>query len=455
MFRSSRVSITFSLLATTAALSGQVPDGWGVASVFQQPKLAPGGITVFHPYKKNVSWAVSGLPVDLTGVGSGSTSSHGANAILVHPMDGRLIVGERTTITNDILEIHEILLVGRKAKSLKRHRIGKRHVSKVSNVAAVKQMVWLPDGRVLFAHTGHDNKSLAGSDLATLDLKTGTIKAIPVTGTPAYATHLVNALTVDPAGKTAYIGYATRRGRFPRRTLSIYSVPVASGGKATLVASYLDQVVMQLAVDNDGSLLVATNRTPGLLRFRASKWSVVSSMPSGLNAMEVDRVTGNYLCMAVSGGRVVLYRVRPNGARTEVLTYPAGSSQLTGIAVKASMDTYGTEMPGSYRWSTTPNPGGAPSLGNTGFSLTARATSRTSTGVLGLGLAPTNLVLPAFRLLVDRIVLILPLPAAATVSLPLPVPSNSAFVGIRVYAQTVHGGGAALASSRGLRFALL
>ena len=150
-------------LTTSLSLTAQVPEGWAVASAWRQLNYTTGGggLLVFHPDRAEPTWEVTGLPADLTGIGvTTPLNLHGANSVLIRPSDGRLLVGERSGVATDTLEIHEITLSGQAATQMVRHPIGT--LDPTANRMDVHQMAWLPDGRVLFAHQGVVSPMLGG-----------------------------------------------------------------------------------------------------------------------------------------------------------------------------------------------------------------------------------------------------------------------------------------------------
>lgn len=429
---------TFFAIAATAlsSLTAQIPDGWAVASAFQAGNGTAGGLIAFRPHAGATPTVITGLPSDLLGLGQTQVGNHGANCVLTHP-DGRLLVGETTQLPGDPFEIHEITLNGFAMATHVRHPIA----TVGSTRLAADQLAWLPDGRLLVAWWDVQTRT---SSLSAIDLATGVVTQIPVSGTVASSRW--NAMTLDPTGTTAYLGVNQTS---PSVQFRLYGVPVPAGGTATLVATLSNARAFQLATSTTGNVIATFNASPYLGEWNGTSWTRFGGnfYSAGSNAMALDRLTGDLV--RVDGSSGALERTESGGTRITLAPSPT-SAPLSGIALVSSMAEYGSAMADAYAWDITPNAGGLPIAGNANFSVTARATTQTLPGIFVLGLSEASGSLAGFQLLVnplDWFGVFLPQP---THTVPLPVPNSVAFIGAQFYLQAIHAN-TALTSSRGLR----
>lgn len=449
-----RLSVSFSLAGVSAALAGvlavavpaQVPDGWAVASRFRdanQPTL-PGGLTILHTDRAGLSMEVRGLGPDLTG-SSAQFQINGASSVLVRPTDGALVVGEHVTGITASVDIHLITLNGIQVAQDRLFNVGQ--VTSPIGYGWIDQMAWLPDGRVAYTLRGQFFNTMlpAGSTVGALDLATGQLGPL-VTNLPGTP----NALAISPNGSTLYVGL------FGSGSSRILAVPTAGGTPRP--SPPFPGTILQLATDNDGTLLAGFSRAPDdLLRIDPATWATMPIPGMGnVNALTVDSVTGNAIAYGFVNGAEALTVIEPSGALRPLVGIGPAESIPSGLAVAASMATYGAASPSQnlHAWEIAPNPGGAPAIGNMAFGLTIDTSPGTAPGVLVVGTRPGSLPLAPGRILrVDpsSVAALFYLPPAATNTLAMPIPADSAFLGLRLFAQSLHLEGNAIAASEGLR----
>jgi hypothetical protein len=371
--------------------------------------------------------------------------------VLYRGSDGALIVGEHAP--SGTLDIHLIKLNGTSVASDTTFGLGS-----VVGFGSVDQMFLLSNTTVLFTIRGVTG-SFANGVLWTLDLTTGATTSIPVTG----AVGTINALAFDPVNSYAYLGY------FASGTSYVYRVSVPAGGAAQLVATVPGDIV-QLAMDASGSLYSGsgdpTPNPPDVHRIDVTTGTLTPLYPNawGGSALAIEEVTGNLVVgtfdLGSNQGAVIVGP--PAGPGLIVATAaasPLPNSLPSGIAVNSNMDVYGPATPGAnqYWFSTAPNPGGLPIIGNAGFSVTVNASSGSAPGVLGIATLPANSAFAGLTILIDPgtlIVPLIPLSASSSVSVPLAIPNDPFLSGFAAYLQTAHTEAAGLASSAGLRITL-
>ncbi len=313
-------------------------------------------------------------------------------------------------------------------------------------VGEIPQMGLLPDGRVVvgasdlqpggqLAHF-FNGGAYNWQGLAILNTTSGQWQPIAVGNWAAFA-GVINGLAVSRDGNSVYVG-----AYISSSAGALWAVPVA-GGTATLVAS-LPFGASNVAIDDDDTVLVtALNGPPNLFRYDpvAAIMTPVPSASGPLNAIAVERATGNYLICTANGGlpaRSVVWRTETGPEN--VLQQTPTTATLSAIDVNPNPESYGTGTPAlaSYRW-LTPNPGGLPQAGNASFSLTVAASqTMVAQGLFVFAAAP---VAPVNVLGVDVVVD----PASASVfgavlvdeaTFALPVPAVPSLVGATLFAQS-------------------
>ncbi len=459
MFSALRIAALTALLGIAQPLSGQVYDGWIVVSSFRttelpstfNPLVGDGGLWLVHPRIPGPPIQVSGLGSDLTGHGVDGPGQ-GANCVLRMP-DGRLLVGE--TGSGVGLDLHVLTLQGTSVAP-SGDAVLPCGFASILTSGGIHQLALLPDGRVLMAVWGIVSGPLAGDRLGIADLALGTVTPVVATGFSGD----VNAVAVDHAGSTVYLGVNIGSAG------ALYSIP-AGGGPGTFIQS-MPANIMNLAVDNDGGVLVGCFGTD---MFKVDPTSGIATPlgfpPQVYNALVVERVTGNYVVMQhVDASAVPAYDwislVEPGPTFTQLLfPPPEGIGVISGIDLNPDPETFGDASPGAnlYEWKLTPNPGGLPSVGDLSFSLTLQSSPGGAPGVLVGGLAALSppLAVSGTLLLVDLspLVVFKPVAGVPTQELHLPVPPDSSLVGVEVFLQSGHVELGGFASSAGIKLTIL
>lgn len=446
-----RFAFLLSLALPFSGIPAQIPQGYGVISHFKSSTAGsnPGGIYAYPLHDALAGQWISGLGTSITGTGS-SGVTHGAGSILVRESDGALVVGQHTPAGLPV-DIHVIQLNGFAVAADTLLNLG---VS--SGGGNVDQMAWLPDGRVLFIVRGIASGPFAVNRLGILDLVAGTATPVPVSG----LTGTVNALTVDAAGTTAYIGCFNAPAAGSSR---VYSVPLPGGGPATIVATLAGDV-LQLVMQDDGMILVGLGSSvpAGLLLLHPPTGTTGLLHPSltSVNAMAFDGPTGDrwFVGYEPTGTLCGLHRLDATAAlATPIACGPvtSGVGVASGIAIHRNLRPYGpaTATADTAAFALSPNPGGAPLVGNAAFSLTVTSALGVDPGIFVLSTLAANQPVAGFTLLVDfaAAFLVLPLAPSPSTSIPLPIPADPQLSGIAVFAQAGFAGPAGLATTSGLR----
>jgi hypothetical protein len=430
-------------LAATASAPAQVPDGWYVASCFGGP-LGSGGLFFVHPRNPGAPVPVTGLGPDLLGP-AGGFPYEGAKGVLLRPSDGALIVGEIAPPGSSI-DLHVLTLSGSAAAADVQISVGISGAGSFpGQIGRIAQCALLPNGDVLVGVDSIASGPLAGQILGTIDLAAGTVSPVPVVPVPA---GFLNALAIDAAGTTAYLGMLTSV------TLStIQTVPVPGGGSPALLVALADTVT-NLSVESAGSLVAAGGTIAGL--YRVTLAGTVTPMPGAAifpNAVAVEAVTGGFALGSSLSGPTA-YWLSALGPTTTLASL--GTGYMSGIAVSPNPEAFGTGSPGNnlYSWALAPNPGGLPTAGNGSFSLTVGSSPGTAPGIWAASLLPgTGIPILGVAVWIDpsTLLTVQPLPPSGTI--PLPIPPLPSLAGQRVFFQTFHldpGAPSGFASSGGV-----
>ncbi|MCA8964514.1 MAG: IPT/TIG domain-containing protein, partial [Planctomycetes bacterium] len=444
----------FGLAATTIA---QVPINGVVASRFQggQTTSPLGGLSVMDLGAPGTATSITGLGTDLTGSSSG-LGAEGAASVLVDSSTGNLIVGEHALPGYDT-DIHVLTLSGTSVVNDSVYTLGMAP----GGGGWVDQMAWLGDD-VVFTVRG----SAFGSGAMMSHLvgvlrprlggpgTPGTITPVPMTALPI---GYINALAVDEERGIAYFGM------WQNNTLSeVYSVPVPGDGVTpatpALVAT-LPSGVLNLTIDGDGTILAGCVGAAGKL-FRidiTQSPATVTPVSIGVNDMNgitMENVSGDIVFCDSGAARI--YRWDQGSGLVPLGLVSGGAS---GVAVRQTMATYGRSTPGQnhYEWALAPNPGGAPMLGNTIFSMTTTSSpgsAALSAMLVSFGRGSITLVGAEFLTDLNSTVTQI-IPSGPSVPFTLAIPNVAGLSGLTLTAQSAHfelGGG--VTTSRGLELSL-
>ncbi len=251
---------------------------------------------------------------------------------------------------------------------------------------------------------------------------------------------------------------------------SLYRVELATN-TAAVIATWSGQLSGSATCDDDGTVYLSASDLATTTHYthavRPNGWGpaavttttdALSVSPAGI---ALDRVSGRYLVAAAgfaptfpSANRNTLSLVDPStGASTVIAGSPGGWGTMgLGPAVHDAIESYGASSDGQnhYWFANFPNPGGLPTIGNAGFSLTmGSAPGPASLSVLALSSGRGSVNVAGIEVLVDlgsSIVTYAPGSAVA-----LPIPGDPSLAGVVITAQSVHvEPGNTLAASRGL-----
>lgn len=423
---------------SAAAAVAQVPDGYLVFGTFGSGNGSQ-GIYFAHP-RDTVQTAVPvlGLPSDLNGIGSGS---HGVAAIARRSSDGAVLAGERAP-SGASVDFWVLKLTGNQVTVAQSYSCGTS-----TGVGEIPQFGQLPDGRIVIAATAlaaggqlahfFNGGGYDWQGLSILNPTSGAFSTIPVANWNAFV-GVMNGMAVSHDGQFVYLGeyISTSSG-------GLWEIPI-TGGTMTLVSA-LPFGASNVTVDLDGTVLVTTlNGPPNLFRYDpvSLSTSVVTTTTGPLNAIGIERATGNYLMATANAGlpnRSLAWRT-PAGPDNVLLS--PGLGTISALDSNPNPESYGAGTPGaaSYAWQLAPNPGGLPEAGNLGFSLTvASNVPSTGFGAIGIGFAKTAPT-PLFgvNVLIDtsNAVIVL-LGFADSLTVPLGLPADPNIVGAQLFGQLV------------------
>ncbi|MCA8965642.1 MAG: hypothetical protein H6838_09190 [Planctomycetes bacterium] len=449
-------SLSCSMLLGAAALA-QVPDGYIVWGSFQG-SAGNNGVYFSHPRDTTAApIAVTGLPAALA---YDPLGRRGAASLLRRPSDGKLLVGERAPAGTSV-DVHLLTLQAEHVVMAQLFSVGTSAV-----VGEIPQMGLLPDGRVVVAATdlqpgGPLSQFLTAGynyeGIGILDTDSGGVVPVAISNLNLFP-GVINALAVSRDGQTIYVG-----NYISALAGDLWAVPTA-GGAATMVAS-LPAGASNLTVDQDGTVLVTTlNGPPNLFRFDPATQTTtpVTTASGPLNAIGVERATGNLFLATANGGvpaRSLLW-MEPSGVEHNLIS--PNMATISSIDSNPNPEAYGAGTAGvrAYDWQLAPNPGGLPEVGNLNFSLTVAASQPTIDPLLFLmslgASAPTpmfgldvlvdlSVTTTTFTTLVDR------------ATQPFPLPAVAGLVGIELFAQAfvLETQSNTLAASPGVAFTIL
>lgn len=447
-----QLSVVLATIVLTApAPRAQPPAGWLAVASLRDPttptRPGPGGVWFVHPRDTTLPvMALTGalFPPALTGLSL--TSASGANCITWRASDGALVVGEmgRASVGVGLHVLHLGNPVAPTVVKAFSHPVGTVVSPYGGGVVAAAT---LPDSSVLFATFGLDASGpLGGAPLGRLDAATQTIVPYPVQFPTSFVPGL-NALTVDAAGKHAYVA-----NNLTTSTMDIYRIPLGQTNPSATWVAQLGTLVSAMALDPTGTLLTAVG-----FGGMNNVWIVnlqqltVTSCP-GLprhNGLALEEHTGQFVALG-SNAATVTYSAfllsAACGTPVPLAGVPSGGWGVpAGIVAIGALRPYGapTVHANRYDWVNRPNPGGLPLVGNAAFSISMDGSPQAAPGVLVLALAGTAAPLPwlGVNLWVDttRPLVTIPLvPQGARSTLPLPIPNNLALRQARVWLQTLH-----------------
>jgi hypothetical protein len=443
--------------ATAVQTPAQVPDGFYVFGSFQG-LAGTNGIFFAHPRDPlRPIIDVTNLPPALA---YDPTGRRGVACLAYRQSDGALIAGERSPPGTSV-DLHVLHLQGSAVVYAQLFSMG-------TSVGAgeIPQCALLSDGRIVVAATDlaaggalaqFQTQQYNWEGLGIVDTESGGVTPLAIPNLNQFP-GVINGLAVSLDGTAIYVG-----NYISATSGDLWRVPVA-GGAATQVATF-PCGPSNVAIDNDGTVLVVTlNGPPNLFRHDpvANTTTPITTVTGPMNCIAVERVSGNYAVATANAGLPPrsLYWISPAGQET-LLSSP-NRATIAAIDVNPNPEAFGVATAGQaeYSWELAPNQGGLPLVGNTGFSLTVRASNGVpSTAVLVVG---SNRLLPGLPVLGATIhvdpgnAFTIQLPFQYSQTMPLPLPNLNSLRGVRLYAQSVHyEGGGSLAASPGLELTIL
>ncbi len=421
-------------------LCAQVPNGHFVVSGFQN-----GGLFAVDPRTPGPAVPISGLGSELTGSGS---PSRGANCVEIRQHDGTLFVGE-VGASGDAIDLHVIALQGLAVRSEVKIPVGV--VASGPLGGGIHQLALLPSGDVAVGVSGLvAQPPLNGSPIGIASLASGAVTPVVLAPPPAGS---LNALAADRAGVWLYFA------SIASLNTTIYRVPLAGGTPQRLASA--GGAAAALAVHDNGLVYFNTAQpSPAITSLDpvTGQTAVVAAAPASPNGLGVERASGDLVFVLNGFGPqgTAVYWMPLGGAPTQLALIPTGVP--SGIAVKHTPWTFGVGSPAqnAYAWSTAPNPGGLPRLGNAAFALQLDATpSGNAAGAVVVAAAAANLRLGPVTLLLEPSAVLATGIVPASGTLPLPVPAYPGWVGVELFCQSFHVDAGGFAASDGLQLTVL
>lgn len=461
------VSAALGLLAMAPLLAQMPPQQLLVGSFRYSGTNGLGGLFYVDPASGTVT-PVTGLPCEVTGACTNPSTPWTGTDVAVHLPGRDELLANGPNWVGSMVRAYVVPIAGTVAGPARAYDLATYTTANgLGNPAAVR----LPDERVLLAIDPTSMGApgpLAGALLGVLDPSEPpgsptAVVPVPIAPIPP---GLINALAFDGALGVAYFAMNGAG------TTDVYRVPVPQGGAPTHVATVAG-ITAGLIVEAAGTVLAGgwvgsgAAAAPRLYRIDPQTGAVtsfanVTGSGVGINALHVDPVSGDLL-FALPGAAESIYRrspCSPTAPPASLVTGgPAGGwGVLSSLDANASIDEYGVASGSTPapRWHLAPNPGGSPTLGNAGFSLTSNGPATTLATLWVLGFSSVAVALPwgtgSVQLLAFPDALAF-LPASST--LMLPIPNVAALAGVEVFAQCGHldsGGG--MAASSGVRVTL-
>ncbi len=472
------VAALLSLSLPFAAVSAQVPVGHAVVGTTSGP-ISYGTSGLFLvPLNGSAVTRIRGLPIELQQPG-GRGYQQGVASLGIRGTDGAVIIGtvsSASSHTQGRIELFVLHLAGTAVRSSQTQKIW---LGTTTNTGGAR-VTPMPDGRVLVIATD------AGGALTTGPMANHVAAIVdPRTPTPSFTllpnppgTGMGGGLAVDASGRYAYYALTVGIGQ-PSGIASLYQLDLRTN-QACVIATWPGHWAKGLVCGDDGTVYIGLNDGTSLAHSvravapdgcnQATKTiAAMSSLALPPSNLSLDRAAGQFV-IATPGWAPgfsrnlfnSLFTVdRSTGTATTLAAPPAsGWGMISDAAVHNAIDNYGPASDGQnhYWFENFANPGGQPTLGNTGFSLTMRSAPNVPIlSVLGLSLDRGSSVFAGVDLLLDLSTTVtLQVPSSLSATQPLPIPNHATLTGLLVTAQTLHlEANGALAASRGLAITIL
>jgi hypothetical protein len=464
--------VPFALLLG-GALDAQVPPNHLIVGT--GPDLrSPGNPGLFYvSLETGNTIRVTNLPMKFR-----SQAGFGVRSVLRRPSDEAIFLGSGATEfqspTVTMLTMNGSAVVQTKTAILGTLRRGWS--------LTVSALSLMPDGRRVLVGTPSSLLGpMAGHRLGIIDFDSTppTVTPIPLTG-PLTGTFVWDVV-MSPDGRTAFVMTITgNNAPTPNRPFRLYMVDIQSGDTAFLhgdanrslkgLRLVSPDVLQVSALDIWSSNPIPSN----VLEFLITGWgtATMTSHP-GFDQLEcaggggLDLATGNtamgshefltYTTSKSSPNPFSLFTVDHRTGAIELLTGPpaSGWGAPWGLDIHGVMENYGAATDGQnhYSFETFPNPGGSPTVGNTGFTLTmASAPGTAAVSALALSFGRGSTTILGAEILVDLASTVaVPVPTGSSVPYALPIPNVPSLIGLVVTAQSVHlEASGVLVASRGL-----
>lgn len=468
-------SLIVTLAAMAAPAPGQVPPGSALIGTYVDAGV-PAAVSGLHLVDLSTGGVtpVTGLPGHIQAPGG---VLRGVATLALRRSDGGILVGNTAQATTTYIDpfpfccpyyitdpgylgVNLLYLNGTAVDHSRTRYVGLGTTATSGGVFVAA----LPDDRIFVAvsDTGGalNNGPLAGHPYGIIDFSGPTPIVTPIAN-PALmpvAGNYGGGIAVDPTGRYVYFP-VTVNIPSPNRNLQLHRIDLTTS-QSCVLTNWPGQFASGIAVDDDGSVylsatdLAATTHYVHKVQVNGCGVATVSSTQSSTaiaaNGLALDRATGNFIADSgfapgfptPIGG---IYAIAANGAATWLTTF-TGSAQgkiaRQGIAVGNAIDGYGAPSDGlSHHWfENFPNPGGKPTLGNLGFSLTLRSDPLVPTlSLLAISTGRGSLSIAGIDVLVDPgTAFTTGLPAAATQAFAVPIPANAALHGALLTAQSIH-----------------
>lgn len=477
--------LAIGLIAADVALA-QVPEGAAVVGTQTTTGIhyVPGTPGLFFvPLAGGAVVRVTGLPAELATDGF-NAFAQGIASVALRTSDGAVIVGTTTTGSAPSAGAVKVFVFHLNGAAVDPALTQQIVVGQTVGTGPGRASVAvLPDGRLLVvaseAGLPLQSGAMAGRFLAIVDIAgpSPVFTLLPnPTGLPL--PRILGGLAADPTGRFVYFVLSTLTHQAPT-IATLHRLELATSQQCQ-IASWPGESAFGIACDDAGTVYLSSTN-PTLVQHAihtirpngcspAVVTTVVSSLPLLAFGLDLDRASGRFA--ALSGENLPPFAgpqlntlslidpvPSPATAAVTVVTQPPaggwGNIPPYALAVNNTIESYGPVTDGlnRYTFANFPNPGGQPTLGNAGFTLTMRSAPGVPLlSVLALSLGRGSLQALGIEVLVDLTTMVLvSVPSGASVSYALPIPNNPSLAGFVLTAQSVHlESTGAFRSSRGL-----
>jgi len=458
--------------------AAQVPEGSAIVGTYSGP-ISSGASGLFMvPLAGGPILPVTGLPPELQQVGGGSYQQ-GVGSVGYRTEDGAIVVGTVGSAASPMGGAIELFLLHLNGSAVDPARTRQILLGTTGNVGGALVQP-LPDGRILV--TASD----AGGALTTGPMANHLFAIVDVSApVPAFTllptppgSGVGGGMTVDPTGQFVYYLLTTNIGSAVNRVANLHRWDLVNNAHC-VIANWPGEWAKGVFCDDDGTVYVSANDGTAVTHIMhavhpdgcnsAVVTSQTSSLPLAAAALALDRASGRFVVQTAGWApgfpstwfNSLSLVDATTGAVTVIASPPAGGWGLmsASVAVNNAIDSYGPRSDGQnhYWFENFANPGGQPTIGNSGFSLTMRALPNAPVlSFLALSLGRGSMTIAGVEVLVD-------VSSAVTqfivpgLSVPYSwsIPNDPAFSGLEITAQSIHlEANNGLGASRGLTFTI-